>query len=85
MGTETEDYLIDLLVDFDEMSFSPGTTCPNPDEYAREWKSKLIYAIGQLCKEKTEKFAEKLKEMHDYDEIICIMADKIAKEITEGE
>lgn len=51
-GTETEERLIDLLVDFDEMSFYPATTVPNPDEYAREWKRKLIYAIGQLEKEK---------------------------------
>ena len=61
-GTETEERLIDLLVDFDEMSFYPATTTPNPDEYAREWKRKLIYAIGQLQKETAEKFAEKLKK-----------------------
>ena len=38
----------------------------------------------QIRKETAEKFAEKLKEIYDYDEIICIIADKIAKGITEG-
>ena len=64
-GTETTENLIDLLVDFDEMSFTPFTTCPNPDEYAIEWKSKLIYAIGQLRKETAEKFAERQKELEE--------------------
>lgn len=61
-GTETAERLEDLLIDFDEMSFYPATTCPNPDEYAREWKRKLMYVIGQLEKEIAEKFAEMAKE-----------------------
>ena len=62
-GSKTEEGLEDLLIDFDEMSFYPATTCPNPEEYAREWKRKLIYAIGQLKKETAEKFA-RLVEFH---------------------
>lgn len=61
-GTETEERLEDLLIEFDEMSFFPATLMPNPEECAREWKGKLIYAIGQLRKETAEKFAERLKE-----------------------
>ena len=91
-GTETEERLVDLLVDFDEMSFFPGTLTPDPDEYAREWKNKLIYAIGQLRKETAEKFAERLKAkqapLDEYDEIsigsLFADIDEILKEITEG-
>ena len=83
-GTETEEYLEDLLIEFDEMSFYPATLMPNPDECVREWKEKLIYAIGQLRKETAEKFAERLKEApykyFTYDWV----ADEICKEITEG-
>lgn len=60
-GTEAEERLEDLLIEFDEMSFYPATLVPNAEECAREWKGKLIYAIGQLRKETTEKFAERLK------------------------
>lgn len=57
-GTETEERLEDLLIEFDEMSFYPATLMPNAEECAREWKRKLIYVIGQLRKEMAEKFAE---------------------------
>lgn len=66
-ATETTEYLIDLLVDFDEMSFCPTTLTPNPDEYAIEWKQKLIYAIDQANKETAEKI---LKDM--FNEILSI-------------
>ena len=61
-GTETEERIEDLLVNFDEMSFFPLTLMPNPEQCAKEWKSKLIYAIGQLRKEIAEKFAERVKD-----------------------
>ena len=93
-GTETEERLEDLLIDFDEMSFYPATTCPNPDEYAREWKRNLIYVIGRLKKEIAEKFAERLKASLDISvngystsEIISEIEDKIdeiAKDFTGG-
>ena len=37
----------DLLIDFDEMGFAPMTICPNPDEYAYEWKMKLVAEINR--------------------------------------
>lgn len=37
----------DLLIDFDEMGFAPTTICPNPDEYACEWKMKLVAEINR--------------------------------------
>lgn len=95
-GTETEECLEDLLTEFDEMSFYPATLMPNAEECAREWKRKLIYAIGQLRKEMAEKFAERLKETATkeiartiFDEFVYyrILEDKldeIVKEITEG-
>lgn len=64
-GTETEERIEDLLVNFDEMSFFPLTLMPNPEQCAKEWKSKLIYAIGQLRKEIAEKFAERLKAEYE--------------------
>lgn len=40
--------LDDLLIDFDEMGFAPTTICPNPDEYAYEWKMQLVAEINRL-------------------------------------
>ena len=39
------EYIEDLLIEYDEMSFIPGTTCPNPEEYAKDFKQRLIKAI----------------------------------------
>ena len=93
-GTETEERLEDLLIEFDEMSFYPATLMPNAEECAREWKRKLIYAIGQLRKETAETFAEKVKsEMQERDYMGVKYKqgvftdsdiDEICKEITES-
>ena len=37
----------DLLIDFDEMGFAPTALCPNPDEYACEWKINLVAEINR--------------------------------------
>jgi hypothetical protein len=95
-GTETEERLEDLLIDFDEMSFYPATLMPNSEECAREWKRKLIYAIGQLRKETAEKIFDKLytwlnlEEIEKYGFIHIQKFDflrkfrEICKEISEG-
>lgn len=79
--------LEDLLIEFDEMGFSPTTTHPYPNAYASNWKLRLAYAIGQLCKEKeketAEKFAERVKEKFAYDIERCKAIDEICKEIIE--
>ena len=67
----------DLLIDFDEMGFAPTTLCENPDEYAREWKKRLVVEI------------ERLKEENDYlkrtDEERCKEAEaNIRAEIANG-
>ena len=83
-GTETEEKLEDLLVDFDEMSFFPATLTPNPDEYAREWKRKLIYAIGQVCKEMLTAFAERIKAHYPHTASIQSTIDKELKAAIAG-
>ena len=84
-GTETEERLEDLLIEFDEMSFYPATLMPNAEECAREWKRKLIYAIGQLRKETAEKFAERLKALFPINEDIFSFttSEKIHKAVDE--
>lgn len=38
----------ELLIDFDEMGFTPTTLCENPNEYACEWKKQLLAEIERL-------------------------------------
>ena len=45
----------DLLIEFDEYSFAPRITMPNAEEYALEWKERLISAI--------EKFRARINEL----------------------
>ena len=56
----------DLLIDFDEMGFMPTTTCEDPNEYALEWKQKLIAEI-ELIKDEARKETAKeiLQEWSD--------------------
>lgn len=42
--------IANLLVEFDEMGFAPTALCPNAEEYAINWKNKLINAIQGICK-----------------------------------
>ena len=81
-GTETTEYLIDLLVDFDEMTFAPYTTCPKPEEYAVEWKQKLIYAIGKICKETVREFATTLKSKLDEQKHFYEVAEIFHRDIS---
>lgn len=53
--------LIDLLVDFDEMGFCPTTLTADPDEYAKEWKQKLVCAIEEQLKETAREILQDLK------------------------
>lgn len=45
------DFIIDLLVEFDEMGFAPTTTVPDPEAYAIEWKRKLTEALKDYLKQ----------------------------------
>lgn len=51
---EFDDDVVDLLVEFDEMGFAPTTTCPNPEEYAREWKMAMLKKVHRLQSENAE-------------------------------
>ena len=63
-ATETMEKLEDLLVLFDEMSFSPLSLCAKPEEYAKEWKRKLVYVIGEIRKEMAKEIYEEFFKMH---------------------
>lgn len=55
MNKETQDdFITDLLIDFDEMGFIPTTLVPNPEEYAIEWRRKITQEIDKI-KEENEK------------------------------
>lgn len=41
----------DLIIDFDEMGFTPTTTVPDPEAYAIEWRNKLIKALQDYRKQ----------------------------------
>ena len=45
MKTYPESRLTDLLIEFDEMGFSPTTVCPNPEQAAIEWKEQVVKEI----------------------------------------
>ena len=71
-------HLTDVLIEFDEMSFIPGTTCPNPDKYAREYKQKLIKAIDLQLKERRAKIIKEENKKH-YNALISLFTDKGTK------
>lgn len=56
---ELNDYIIDLLTDFDEMGFAPTTMCPNPEAYAIEWRNKITKAFKELTEENERLRAER--------------------------
>ena len=42
------DRITDLFIEFDEMGFIPTTFCPEPEEYAIEWRRKVWEEIEVL-------------------------------------
>lgn len=48
---EFDDDVVDLLVEFDEMEFAPTTACPDPEEYASDWRERLFCAIKRVQEE----------------------------------
>lgn len=43
-----KDRLLDLMIEFDEMGFSPTTVCEEPEGYAIKWKELLLEEIKAL-------------------------------------
>lgn len=76
----------DLLIDFDEMGFAPMTICPNPDEYAYEWKMKLVAEINrqQAEIERLNKLVyEKHKENNKLNDYLQYAKADTVKELAE--
>ena len=57
----------DLLIYFDEMGFAPTVLCPNPDEYACEWKIKLVAEIDRQQAE-IKRLQSQVNRLKKYDE-----------------
>lgn len=53
------------------------------DEEMRLIREDVIKRMEATRKETAEKFAERLKEIHDYDERLCDIADEICKELVD--
>lgn len=83
MKTYPENRLTDLLIEFDEMGFSPTTVCPNPEQTAIEWKEQIVNEIKKLQAEnaelrarldkaeKLEAFGTYIKQLEDAEEAIA--------------
>lgn len=59
----------DLLIEFDEMGFSPTTVCPNPEEYAIEWREKVRAEFARIETENAE-LRERLEKAIELPRII---------------
>lgn len=44
----------DLLIEFDEMGFAPTTLCPDPEEYAIEWRERVRAEVKRIEEENDE-------------------------------
>ena len=66
------DRITDLFIEFDEMGFIPTTLCPEPEEYAIEWRGKVWEEIELL---KAENAA--LRDRLDKAEIPCHIGDTL--------
>ena len=53
------DRITDLFIEFDEMGFIPTTLCPEPEEYAIEWRGKVWEEI-ELLKAENAALRERL-------------------------
>lgn len=54
------DEMEDLMIEFDEMGFEPTTLCPNAEEYAKDWKKRLV-ELFHRCEAENERLTEELK------------------------
>lgn len=49
--SETEQRITDLLIEFDEMGFAPTTLCPDPEQYAIDWRDLVRKEFTRLITE----------------------------------
>ena len=64
-----EEIIRDLLVEFDEMSFFPGTTVPDHDAYARDYRERLASAVEELLLEREQLIAKDQLNQADMDDL----------------
>lgn len=69
--------LEDLLIEFDEMSFFPGTTVPDPDAYARDYRKLLTEAIDALAKEYKDQVALNKLMLVDMDDLMAQLERRV--------
>ena len=67
------DRITDLFIEFDEMGFIPTTLCPEPEEYAIEWRGKVWEEI-ELLKAENAALRERLENAV---ELPCRVGDTI--------
>ena len=67
------DRITDLFIEFDEMGFIPTTLCPEPEEYAIEWRGKVWEEI-ELLKAENAALRERLEKAV---ELPCRVGDTI--------
>lgn len=48
MRRKVKSTIVDLLTEFDEMGFAPTTACSDPEQYAIDWKARLLKELGLL-------------------------------------
>lgn len=46
--------ILELLVEFDEMGYTPTTVCSDPEGEARRWKAAMLKEIAELLEENEE-------------------------------
>lgn len=46
-----EQTIIDLITEFDEMSFAPTTLCPDPEQFAIDWRDQVRKEFARLTAE----------------------------------
>ena len=69
--------LEDLLIEFDEMSFFPGTTVPDPDAYARDYRERLAGAIDALAKEYKDQVSLNKFTLADMDDLMARLERRV--------
>ena len=68
-GSETEQRITDLLTEFDEMGFAPTTVCPDPEQYAIDWRDQVRKEFARLVTENDNLSVELEVAQRDIDNL----------------
>ena len=69
MKTYPESKLTDLLIEFDEMGFAPTTLCPDPEQYAIDWRDQVHKEFARLTAENDNLTVELEVAQRDIDNL----------------